>query len=120
MYILTVEDSFAAAHQLNGYMGKCENLHGHNWKIELEVAGHVLNDIGLLIDFHDLKDILKSVLADLDHVNLNETELFSTINPSSENIVWKKYTCSSSNRMGIRYIKMYVYPGMMYGYIKFF
>ncbi len=86
MYILTVEDSFAAAHQLNGYMGKCENLHGHNWKIELEVAGHVLNDIGLLIDFHDLKDILKSVLADLDHVNLNETELFSTINPSSENI----------------------------------
>ncbi len=86
MYILTVEDSFAAAHQLHGYKGKCENLHGHNWKIELEVAGHVLNDIGLLIDFHDLKDILKSVLADLDHVNLNETELFSTINPSSENI----------------------------------
>ncbi|MFW5769862.1 MAG: 6-carboxytetrahydropterin synthase QueD [Spirochaetota bacterium] len=86
MYILTVEDSFAAAHQLHGYMGKCENLHGHNWKIELEVAGHVLNDIGLLIDFHDLKDILKSVLADLDHGNLNETELFSKINPSSENI----------------------------------
>ncbi len=86
MYILTVEDSFAAAHQLHGYRGKCENLHGHNWKIELEVGGRVLNDIGLLIDFHDLKDILKSVISDLDHSNLNETELFSSINPSSENI----------------------------------
>ena len=86
MYILTVEDSFAAAHQLHGYRGKCENLHGHNWKIELQVGGHTLNEIGLLLDFHDLKDILKTVLGDLDHCNLNETPVFSQVNPSSEQI----------------------------------
>ena len=86
MYILTVEDHFASAHQLRGYKGKCENLHGHNWKIVVEAEGTNLNEIGLLIDFHDFKKILKGVLDDLDHKNLNETAPFDTINPSSENI----------------------------------
>jgi 6-pyruvoyltetrahydropterin/6-carboxytetrahydropterin synthase len=86
MFILTVEDYFASAHQLRGYKGKCENLHGHNWRVILSVKGEVLNEIGLLIDFTDLKNILKSILSDLDHKNLNEIEPFTTINPSSENI----------------------------------
>ena len=86
MYILTVEDHFSSAHQLRGYQGKCENIHGHNWRVVLKVKGSELNDIGLLIDFHELKSILKDILNQLDHCNLNEVEPFDKINPSSENI----------------------------------
>jgi len=86
MFILTIEDYFASAHQLRGYKGKCENIHGHNWRVILNVKGEVLNEIGLLIDFNDLKGILKSIISYLDHKNLNEIEPFTTINPSSENI----------------------------------
>jgi len=84
MYILTVEDTFASAHQLRGYKGKCENIHGHNWKVVLSVKGKKLNDIGLLIDFHELKDILKKITGMLDHKNINEIPPFDKINPSSE------------------------------------
>lgn len=86
MYVLTIEDHFASAHQLRGYRGKCENIHGHNWKVVLNVKGEKLNDIGLLIDFHDLKAILKKITDYLDHKNINEIEPFDSINPSSENI----------------------------------
>ncbi|MCL2155016.1 MAG: 6-carboxytetrahydropterin synthase QueD [Leptospirales bacterium] len=86
MFILTIEDYFASAHQLRGYKGKCENIHGHNWRVILNVKGEVLNEIGLLIDFNELKGILKKIVGYLDHKNLNEIEPFTTINPSSENI----------------------------------
>ena len=86
MFVLTIEDYFASAHQLRGYKGKCENIHGHNWRVILSVKGDVLNDIGLLIDFNDLKDILKKITGYLDHKNLNDIEPFTAINPSSENI----------------------------------
>jgi 6-pyruvoyltetrahydropterin/6-carboxytetrahydropterin synthase len=84
MYRLSVHDSFSSAHQLKGYRGKCEAVHGHNWKVEVEVQGERLNNIGLLIDFADLKRILKSVIDPLDHVLLNEVEAFRDKNPSSE------------------------------------
>ena len=84
MYRLSVHDSFSSAHQLKGYSGKCEAVHGHNWKVEVEVQGERLNDIGLLMDFSDLKKILKSVIDPLDHVLLNEVEAFRDKNPSSE------------------------------------
>ncbi len=61
MYILTVEDSFASAHQLREYKGKCENLHGHNWKVELRIKGTVLDNTGMLLDFGDVKVILKEI-----------------------------------------------------------
>lgn len=86
MYLLTIEDHFASAHQLRGYRGKCENIHGHNWKVVLNVQGEKLNEIGLLIDFNDLKTVLKRITNLLDHKNLNEVEPFNIINPSSENI----------------------------------
>ena len=86
MYILTIEDHFASAHQLRGYKGKCENIHGHNWKVVLNVKGATLNDIGLLIDFNDLKVVLKKITNYLDHKNLNEVVPFDIVNPSSENI----------------------------------
>ncbi|GAB4111398.1 MAG: 6-carboxytetrahydropterin synthase QueD [Spirochaetota bacterium] len=84
MYILTIEDYISAAHQLKGYKGKCENIHGHNWKVEVSVYGQKLNDIGILIDFHDLKDMLKTVLQEFDHKNLNDIQEFAHQNPSSE------------------------------------
>lgn len=86
MYLLTIEDHFASAHQLRGYKGKCENIHGHNWKVVMNVKGEKLNEIGLLIDFHDLKAILKKITDYLDHKNINEVTPFDKINPSSENI----------------------------------
>ncbi len=86
MYILTVEDSFASAHQLRKYKGKCENLHGHNWKVVLAVKGNTLDNIGLLVDFGDLKKMVKGIIEELDHKNLNDTHPFTEINPSSENI----------------------------------
>ncbi|HNR90591.1 MAG TPA: 6-carboxytetrahydropterin synthase QueD [Spirochaetota bacterium] len=86
MYILTIEETFASAHQLRGYRGKCENLHGHNWRVVMSVQGETLNAIGLLVDFHDLKAALREVLAELDHRNLNEVPHFAEHNPSSENI----------------------------------
>lgn len=86
MYILTVEDSFSSAHQLRGYKGKCENLHGHNWKVVASVKGGKLNEIGLLLDYSLMKKMLRSILVTLDHKNLNEIHPFTEINPSSENI----------------------------------
>jgi 6-pyruvoyltetrahydropterin/6-carboxytetrahydropterin synthase len=91
MYRLSVHDSFSSAHQLKGYRGKCEAVHGHNWKVEVEVQGERLNDIGLLMDFADLKKILKSVTDPLDHVLLNEVDGFRDKNPSSELIARHVY-----------------------------
>jgi 6-pyruvoyltetrahydropterin/6-carboxytetrahydropterin synthase len=86
MYEIMVESQFAAAHQLRGYKGKCEKLHGHNWKAQIVVAAEKPNEIGLVIDFHELKKITNEILSTLDHSVLNEIFPFTEINPSSENI----------------------------------
>ena len=84
MYRVKVTDHFAAAHQLFGYEGKCEGLHGHNWKVEVNLEGENLDKIGLLIDFKALKKMLKDVIEELDHKMLNELEPFQENNPTSE------------------------------------
>jgi 6-pyruvoyltetrahydropterin/6-carboxytetrahydropterin synthase len=86
MYELRVITYFAAAHQLRHFRGKCEKLHGHNWKIEVYIEGEELNDIGLLIDFKDVKNATSKILEGLDHSFLNELPPFKDQNPSSENI----------------------------------
>ena len=86
MYELKIISQFAAAHQLRGFEGGCENLHGHNWKIEVFVSGEELGRDGLLIDFRLMKEETKKALDELDHQFLNELNAFKTINPSSENI----------------------------------
>lgn len=86
MYELTIESTFAAAHQLRGYKGKCENIHGHNWRVQVSVTAERLNEIDIAIDFHDLTDITKDILSQLDHKNLNDIFPFTERNPSSENI----------------------------------
>lgn len=86
MYELTIETQFSAAHQLKGYKGRCEKLHGHNWRVQVSVSSERLDEIGLAIDFHELKKITNEVLSPLDHSMLNEVFPFTEINPSSENI----------------------------------
>lgn len=86
MFELTVKSSFAAAHRLRDYSGKCENLHGHNWVVEVRVRAESLNDVGLAVDFKDLKSATDAVLDSLDHKFLNDLEAFKEMNPSSENI----------------------------------
>ena len=87
MYELKIETDFAAAHQLTMVGEKCENLHGHNWKIEVTVAGEKLDDGGVLMDFGIIKKNVHTIMETLDHKFLNELELFGdTTPPSSENI----------------------------------
>jgi len=86
MFELKIIADFAAAHQLKMVAKKCENLHGHNWKIEVCVAGARLNDAGVLMDFGELKARLADIITSLDHKFLNELEYFKKGNPSSENI----------------------------------
>ena len=82
-----IERHFSSAHQLRGYKGKCENLHGHNYKIEIYARGRELDNIGLLIDFGELKDAADEVVAYLDHRNINELPPFDDrLNPSAENL----------------------------------
>ncbi|MDO9287701.1 MAG: 6-carboxytetrahydropterin synthase QueD [Thermodesulfovibrionales bacterium] len=86
MFELMVETTFAAAHQLRGYKGKCERVHGHNWKVQVHVIAERLNDIDIAMDFHDLKNILNEVIEPLDHSFLNDIFPFTEKNPSSENM----------------------------------
>jgi len=86
MFELMVETHFSSAHQLRGYKGACERLHGHNWKVQVYVLAERLNDIDIAMDFHDLKRITEEVLAPLDHGFLNDIFPFTEKNPSSENI----------------------------------
>ena len=89
MYELKVITRFAAAHQLKMVAKKCENLHGHNWKIEVCLAGEALNSAGVLMDFGQLKEILSEIIERLDHKFLNELEYFNdSFPPSSENIAY--------------------------------
>ena len=86
-YEVMIERNFSSAHQLRGYKGKCENLHGHNYKIEIFAKGAELNNIGLLIDFVDLKKAADDVVKYFDHRNINELPPFDEeLNPSAENL----------------------------------
>lgn len=91
MFEVSVEHSFAAAHALRNYHGKCENLHGHNYRVVIRVSGPELDEAGMLVDFSVLKRLLRGAIEPLDHQNLNETAPFDTINPSAENIAKHLY-----------------------------
>jgi 6-pyruvoyltetrahydropterin/6-carboxytetrahydropterin synthase len=87
IFEVMIERNFSSAHQLRGYKGKCENLHGHNYKIEIFAKGSELNNIGLLVDFVDLKEAADDIVRYLDHRNINELPPFDTeLNPSAENL----------------------------------
>lgn len=86
MYELKIITQFGAAHQLKDTGGECENLHGHNWKVEVYVKGEDLDRNGLLVDFKVLKNETRDIIERLDHKYLNELEWFRDMNPTSENI----------------------------------
>ena len=87
IFEIMIERNFSSAHQLRGYKGKCENLHGHNYKIEIFARGRELNNIGLLVDFGDLKTAADEIVQYLDHRNINELPPFDAeLNPSAENL----------------------------------
>lgn len=90
MFEVRVTADFAAAHFLRDYNGKCENLHGHNYKVYAHVRGEVLNEGGMLLDFTKLKGALRKVIAELDHTNLNDISYFDQ-NPSAERIAMYIY-----------------------------
>jgi 6-pyruvoyltetrahydropterin/6-carboxytetrahydropterin synthase len=86
MYEVSVDETFAAGHALRGYKGKCENIHGHNYKVRVTLAGSELDSVGLLYDFVHLKRVIQDVIRSLDHRFLNEQPPFDKLNPSAENI----------------------------------
>jgi len=95
MYEVTVEDSFAAGHYLRNYKGKCENPHGHNYKLRVTLAGNELDKAGLLLDFKDLREVMRRVTDRLDHQMINDVEPFTVLNPSAENL--SKYFFDETN-----------------------
>jgi 6-pyruvoyltetrahydropterin/6-carboxytetrahydropterin synthase len=87
LFEVMIERNFSSAHQLRGYKGKCENLHGHNYKIEIFARGRELDHIGLLVDFGELKTAADDIVQYLDHRNINELPPFDAeLNPSAENL----------------------------------
>ena len=86
VFEIYVQTHFSAAHALDGYPGDCARLHGHNWIIDVFVRCKELNDIGIGLDFREIKERVKGVLKNLDHFNLNELPAFQDVNPTSENI----------------------------------
>lgn len=86
MYEVTVESGFSSGHFLRNYRGKCENPHGHNYKVRVTLAGLELDEAGLLLDFKLLKHVMRPVIDRIDHQMLNDLEPFTRINPSAENL----------------------------------
>jgi len=96
MYEVSVDATFAAAHNLRDYYGKCEDLHGHNFKVRVTMAGEKLDATGLLYDFVHLKQVIQDVIRSLDHKYLNELPPFDKLNPSAENLA--RHICDEASR----------------------
>jgi len=87
MFEVTVEAGFSSGHYLRNYHGKCENPHGHNYKVKVTLAGKQLDETGLLLDFKHLKQVMRPIVDYLDHQMINDLPPFTMINPSAENLV---------------------------------
>ena len=86
MFEVTVEAGFSSGHYLRNYQGKCENPHGHNYKVRVTLAGAELDDAGMLLDFKLLKHVMRPVIDRIDHQMINDLEPFTMLNPSAENL----------------------------------
>lgn len=114
MYQVSVEQHFDAAHYLRDYHGKCENLHGHRFKVIVSLKAAKLNEIGLAYDFAELKNELKEILAQFDHTCLNDVPPFDKINPSSENIaetIYNQLNCRLSGQaVSLSFVEVWESP----------
>jgi len=86
VFELAVEDEFSAAHNLRGYEGDCEKLHGHNWRVRAQLRAERLDPLGMVMDFRWLKAALREILSPLDHSYINEVAPFENLNPTTENL----------------------------------
>lgn len=86
MYEINVKASFEAAHRVVDYPGKCNNLHGHSWLVEAFAEGKELDDLGMMIDFKQVKNLLRGILEEFDHSYLNDLAPFKSMNPTAENL----------------------------------
>ncbi len=112
MYELIVLQEFSAAHRLRGYPGKCERLHGHNWKVEVRVSSRLLDRLGMVKDFKELKALTAQVLKDLDHCDLNDHPAFKDQNPSAENLaryIYGQISQETAGTEGLRIDKVVVW-----------
>jgi 6-pyruvoyltetrahydropterin/6-carboxytetrahydropterin synthase len=100
MFEVTIEESFSSGHALRNYRGKCENVHGHNYRCQVSIQGEKLDEIGLLVDFVELKRVVHSVLDRMDHQWLNDFPPFDVLNPSAENMAKFIYDEISSGLQG--------------------
>jgi 6-pyruvoyltetrahydropterin/6-carboxytetrahydropterin synthase len=107
IFEVMIERNFSSAHQLRGYRGKCENLHGHNYRVEIYARGRELDNIGLLVDFVELKAAADEIVNYLDHRNINELPPFDEeLNPSAENLA--RYILERvSSRVGDERVQVY-------------
>ena len=113
MFQLTLKGDIASAHFLRGYPGKCKDLHGHTWKVEVFLSSDKLNEIGMVEDFAKLKIQFKEFLSHLDHKNLNDLEYFKTVNPTAENIAKFIYQNFAKEVKPLRMIKTQVWESDM-------
>lgn len=125
MYELKVLSGFSSAHALRGYNGKCENIHGHNWQVEVVVFSEFVNEIGLSVDFKVLKKYANTVTDGLDHKFINELPYFKNFNPSAENIARYIYEeldkllkLKEKDKIKIKKINVYETPSSMASYYK--
>jgi len=96
MFQVTVDETFSSGHALRGYKGKCENVHGHNYKVRVTLEGSQLDSVGLLYDFTHLKRVIREIVGGVDHKFLNGMAPFDVINPSAENLA--KYFYDETTR----------------------
>ncbi len=111
MYELKIVTQFSAAHRLANFYGKCEALHGHNWKVEVCLTGDRLDEAGLVMDFGVVKARTKEILEEIDHKFLNELPAFQSMNPSSENLAryLAERLAAVLNREGVRLSRVSVW-----------
>jgi 6-pyruvoyltetrahydropterin/6-carboxytetrahydropterin synthase len=101
MFQVSVEETFSSGHALRGYRGKCENVHGHNYRVRVTLEGPKLDAIGLLVDFTELKKVVRAVMGTLDHQFMNDLDAFQTVNPSAENVAKYFYDEVSGQLKGL-------------------
>ena len=120
-YKINVESSFSGAHRLRGYKGKCESLHGHNWKVEVILSAKKLDKIGMVIDFTKAKSILMNILSTLDHKDINSVAYFKKHNPTSEIIaefIYRKYSQKLKDQARIESVSVWETPTSCATYSK--
>jgi 6-pyruvoyltetrahydropterin/6-carboxytetrahydropterin synthase len=109
-YSIKVQSYFSAAHKLRQYRGKCESLHGHNWKVEVSISSDKLSRAGMLIDFKKAKAMLQEVLIKLDHAQINKIAYFKKHNPTSELLaeyIYNKYNKKVKSPLKLEYVSVW-------------